>query len=152
MAGRFTGQSIERVEDARLLRGEGRFAATIAYRGMRHAAIVRSTHAHARVTSIDTSAALAAPGVVAVLTAADLAQVMTGPMAVMGPPGVKASPFHPLAADKVRLVGDPIAVVVADTEAAAHDARELVHVEYEPLGAVVDMVTAAAAGAPLLWE
>ena len=152
MAGRFTGQSIERVEDARLLRGQGRFAASLAVRGMRHVAFVRSTHAHARITSIDTSAALAAPGVVAVLTAADLATVMTGPMSVMGPPGVKASAFPPLAVDKVRLVGDPIAMVVADTEAAAHDARELVHVEYEVLGAVTDMAGAAAADAPLLWE
>ena len=87
MAGRFTGQSIERVEDQRLLRGQGRFAASIARVGMRHVAFVRSTHAHARLVEIDTTAARALPGVVAVLTADDVASVMTGPMAVMVPPG-----------------------------------------------------------------
>lgn len=152
MAGRLTGQSIERVEDDRLLRGAGRYAASIAYRGMRHLAFVRSTQAHARITGIDTAAARAVPGVVAVLTATDLAKVMTGPMAVMGPPGVNVAPFHPLATDKVRLVGDPIAMVIADSESAAHDARDLVQVEYEPLAPVVDVDGAAADGAAVLWD
>ena len=152
MAGRFTGQSIERVEDARLLRGEGRFAAGISYRGMRHLAFVRSTQAHARIDAIDVSAARALPGVVAVLTAADLARVMTGPMAVLAPPAVKVAPYHPLATDKVRLVGDLVAIVVAETEALAVDARDLVLVDYTPLGAVADMVAAAAPDAPLLWD
>ena len=125
MAGRFTGQSIERVEDQRLLRGQGRFAAGISRVGMRHIAFVRSTQAHARLVAIDTSAARALPGVVAVLTAEDLAKVMTGPIVVMVPPNVKVAPFHPLATAKVRLVGDPIAMVVAESEAIAHDAAVL---------------------------
>ena len=144
MAGRFTGQSIERVEDARFLRGEGRYTAAISHRGMRHLAFVRSPHAHARIVSIDASAALALAGVEAVLTAGDLATVMTMPMTVMGPPSLKVPPYHPLAAGKVRLVGDPVAMVVAATEALAHDAANLVHVEYEPLPASVDMDAALA--------
>ncbi len=152
MTGRFTGQSIERVEDARLLRGEGRFTANIHRVGMRHVVFVRSTHAHAMLQRVDTRAARAVPGVVAVLTADDLAQVMVAPMAVIGPPGVKVAPFVPLVRDKVRLVGDPIAMVVAETEAIAIDACDLVHVTYAPLAPVVDMATAAAEGAPLIWD
>ena len=152
MAGRFTGQSIERVEDQRLLRGQGRFAAGISRVGMRHIAFVRSTQAHARLVAIDTSAARALPGVVAVLTAEDLAKVMTGPIVVMVPPNVKVAPFHPLATAKVRLVGDPIAMVVAESEAIAHDAAALVEVTYESLPAVVDMAGAEAPDAPVLWD
>lgn len=152
MAGRFTGQSIERVEDQRLLRGQGRFAAGISRVGMRHIAFVRSTQAHARLVAIDTSAARAVPGVVAVLTAEDLAKVMTGPIVVMVPPNVKVAPFHPLATTKVRLVGDPIAMVVAESEAIAHDAAALVEVTYESLPAVVDMAGAEAPDAPVLWD
>ena len=113
MVGRFTGQSIDRVEDDRFLRGRGRYAASIAKGGMRHLAFVRSPHAHARIRGIDTSAALALAGVDALLTAADLALVMTGPMQIIGPPALKVPLFHPLAVDKVRLVGDPVAIVVA---------------------------------------
>jgi carbon-monoxide dehydrogenase large subunit len=153
MVGRFTGQSIERVEDARLLRGKGRFTASISKGGMRHVAFVRSPHAHARITGIDPSAALALPGVVAVLTADDLAKVMTGPMQIMGPPALKVPRYHPLATDKVRLVGDPVAMVVADTEAIAHDGAHLVQVDYAPLPPVVDMAGAlAATGDAQLWD
>jgi carbon-monoxide dehydrogenase large subunit len=149
MAGRFTGQSIERVEDARLLRGRGRFAGSIKKAGLRHVAFVRSPHAHARITGIDTSAALELPGVVAVITAADLDAVMTSPMVLVGPPSLKVAPFRPLAGDKVRLVGDPVAIVVAESEASAADGRDLVYVDYEPLPAVVDLDAAAGADGSL---
>lgn len=152
MAGQFTGQSIERVEDARLLRGQGTFTGRIRRPGMRHLAFVRSTHAHARLLNVDASEALAIDGVEAVLTAEDLAAVMTMPMSVLAPPDAKVAPFWPLARGKVRLVGDPIAVVVARSEAIAHDGAAMVQVDYEPLGAVVDMEAAGQPDSPALWD
>ena len=130
MAGRFTGQSIERREDERLLRGAGTFAAATSKAGMAHAMFVRSTHSHARLTSVDTGEALAIPGVVAVITGADVQEALTGPMVLLGPPSLKVAPFWPLCVDKVRYVGDPIAIVVAETPAIAADAAELVDVTY----------------------
>jgi aerobic carbon-monoxide dehydrogenase large subunit len=152
MAGRFTGQSIERREDERLLRGAGTFAAANSKVGMAHAVFVRSTHAHARVACVDTTAALALPGVVAVITGTDVMAAMTGPMVLVGPPNLKVAPFWPLATDKVRYVGDPIAVVVAETAAIAADAAELVDVDYEPLPPVVTMDHAADSGSAPLWD
>ena len=152
MAGRFTGQSIERREDERLLRGAGTFAAANSKAGMAHAVFVRSTHAHARITRIDALDACALPGVVAVITGADVIEAMTGPMVLVGPPSLKIAPFWPLATDKVRYVGDPIAVVVAETPAIAADAAELVDVHYEPLAPVVTMDHAAAATSAPLWD
>src|SRR5436190_1433086 len=136
MAGRFTGQSIERREDDRLLRGAGTFAAANSKTGMAHAVFVRSTHSHARVTSIDTADALAVPGVVAVVTGTDVQDSLTGPMVLVGPPNLNVAPFWPLCLDKVRYVGDPIAIVVAETAAIAADGAELVDVSYESLPAV----------------
>jgi carbon-monoxide dehydrogenase large subunit len=152
VAGHFTGQSIERREDDRLLRGRGAFVGARRRSGMVHAAFVRSPHAHARIVRVDTSVASAAPGVVAVFTGADIAAAMTGPMALTGPPGLAVAPFWPVATDKVRLVGDAVAVVVADSEASAADARELVVVEYEPLPAVVDASAAIEPGSATLWD
>jgi carbon-monoxide dehydrogenase large subunit len=152
MAGRFTGQSIERREDDRLLRGAGTFAAANSKAGMVHAVFVRSTHAHARVTRVDAVDACALPGVVAVITGADVIAAMTGPMVLVGPPNLKVAPFWPLATDKVRYVGDPIALVVAETPAIAADAAELVDVHYEPLAPVVAMEHAADAASAPLWD
>ncbi|HEV8296614.1 MAG TPA: xanthine dehydrogenase family protein molybdopterin-binding subunit [Acidimicrobiales bacterium] len=152
MTGRFTGQSVERVEDARLLRGQGRFAASIQRPHLTYATFVRSPHAHARIRSIDVSAAQAFPGVVAVLTAADLDPVMTAPMTLIGPPALKVAPYGPLADDKVRLVGDPVAIVIAESEAIACDARDLVSVDYEPIAPVVTMDVAVSAASVPLWE
>jgi carbon-monoxide dehydrogenase large subunit len=152
MAGRFTGQSIERREDDRLLRGRGTFVANSTRGGLLHAAFVRSPHAHARIRSVDTSAAKDAPGVVAVLTGSDIAATMTGPMALVGPPALKVAPFWPVAVDKVRLVGDPVAVVVAESEAAAADGRDLVAVDYEPLPAVADAEGALSPDAAPVWD
>lgn len=151
MASRLTGQSIDRFEDPRLLRGEGRFFANLALPGARHVAFVRSTVAHANVHGIDISAARAAPGVEAVLTAQDLAAVCS-PLQMVGPPELAVAPWTALASDKVRHVGDPVAMVVAATPAAAVDAATLVEVDYEPLPAVVDQATATAAGAPPLFD
>ena len=115
------GQPIKRFEDQRLLRGEGRFHNDVNLPGQAHAVIVRSTHAHARIRSIDTAAALASPGVVAVFTGADLAQDNLGTMQMTlkrkrpdGSP-MFASPHRGLTADRVRYVGDPVAMVIAET-------------------------------------
>ena len=150
---RYVGQSIQRVEDPRLLAGKARFLDDIALPGMLHASFVRSPHAHARVTAIDTSAALALDGVVAVFTGADLSDDM-GELVATGPmrDEVLTATRKPLATETVRHVGDPVAVVVATTPYLAEDGRDLVEVEWEPLPAVVDPEQALEPGAPLLDE
>jgi len=119
---------------------------------MAHAVFVRSSHAHARILGVDTADALGVPGVVAVLTGDDIAAALTAPMTLVGPPSLKVAPFWPVARDKVRLVGDAVAIVVADTEAAAHDARELVRVDYEPLPAVPGIDVAVDVASAPLWD
>jgi carbon-monoxide dehydrogenase large subunit len=151
MASRLTGQSIERVEDDRFLRGGGRFAAGVSRPGLLHLAFVRSSVAHGRIRSVDVGPALDRPGVVAAFTGADVRGVMTGPIAVAAPPGVATVPYFPVAIDKVRMVGEPVAVVVAESPALAADAAEAVVVDYDPLPAVVD-VDRALDGAPPLWD
>src|SRR5512141_731546 len=150
------GQPIKRFEDQRLLRGEGRFHNDVNLPGQTHAVIVRSTHAHARIRSIDTAEALASPGVVAVFTGADLARDNLGTMQMTlkrkrpdGSP-MWAPPHRGLTQDRVRYVGDPIALVIAETLAQAEDAAELVRVEYEPLPSVTS--TADAIGGAPVWD
>ena len=145
--GRFVGQSVKRVEDPRLLTGRGRFVADLMPRGVVHAAFVRSPYPHATLTAIDVSDALALEGVVAVLAAADLARV-TRPL---GFPGHDAT-FTALAADRARHVGDPVALVVAQSRYVAEDAAALVSVEYEELDAVVSAASARDAEAPALFD
>src|SRR6266536_4690885 len=140
MMGQFgIGQSIKRFEDPRLVRGEGRFHDDVNLPGQAYAVLVRSLHAHARILSIDTAAAAAAPGVVAVFTGADLARDGLGTMKMTlkrkRPDGSPMfAPAHRgLSGERVRYVGDPVALVIADTLAQAEDAAELVRVEYDPL-------------------
>ena len=153
-AERYTGASIKRSEDPRILTGAGRYVDDIKLPGMLHAAFVRSPMAHARVLSVDVSAARALPGVVAVLTGADLeAMTVPGPdalMALMGWAGPTPE-FTLLATDKVRLVGDPVAVVVAESRYLAEDGCELVEVEYDDLPPVVDAAFALDPGSPPLF-
>jgi 2-furoyl-CoA dehydrogenase large subunit len=143
------GRPLERFEDAALLTGRGRFADDIGERpGTLHAAILRSPHAHARILSVDASAALAMKGVRAVLTGADL-RAWSAPFVV----GVKQPMEHwCLAVDKVRYAGEPVAVVVAEDRYLAEDALDAVRVDYQPLPAVAEPSRAAAAGAPVLHE
>ena len=152
------GQSITRIEDAALLQGAGRYADDVHIANASHAAILRSPHAHARIKGIDTTAAKKAPGVLAVLTGADVTADKLGDMPCLvpvtnldgTPRGETPRPI--LAKDRVRHVGDPVAVVVAGTLAQARDAAELIEVDYEPLPCVVDTRAAVAPGAPLAWE
>ena len=148
------GQSVRRFEDIRLLRGEGRYHHDVNLPGQAHMAVVRSTHAHARIRSIDTKTAAAAPGVVAVFTGADLIGLSTMKMTLKrkrpdGSP-MFAPPHRGLTRERVRYVGDPIALVIADTPAEAADAAEMVRVDYDPLPSVTS--TAAAIGGPSVWD
>src|SRR3989442_4180189 len=144
------GQAIKRFEDVRLLRGEGRFHDDVNLPGQTHAVIVRSVHAHARIVKIDAARALRAPGVLAVFTGADVAELGTMRMTLKrkrpdGSP-MWAPPHHGLTRERARYVGDPVPMVVADTLAQAEDAAELLEIDYEPLAAVTS--TADAVGGP----
>jgi carbon-monoxide dehydrogenase large subunit len=150
------GQSVRRVEDQRLVTGHGRYTDDINLPGQAHLVVVRSPHAHARITGIDTAAAKAAPGVLAVVTSADLQSDAGIPcfIPMENRDGSKApSPAHPiLVGDKVRYVGDYVAFVVAETKAQARDAAELVEVGYEVLDAVADTAAALEPGRPLVHD
>jgi aerobic carbon-monoxide dehydrogenase large subunit len=152
------GQPVRRFEDPRLLRGEGRFIDDVNLSGQAHAVVVRSVHAHARIRALDTTAAARAPGVVAVLTGADVARdglgTMRATIARRRPDGSPMfAPSHPgLVQERVRYVGDPIALVIAESRAQAEDAAELVGIDYVPLPSVTATADAAVAGAPPVWD
>jgi carbon-monoxide dehydrogenase large subunit len=147
------GASTRRFEDARFLTGQGRFVDDVNAAEQLRAHVLRSPHAHARITGLDMSAARGAAGVRAVYTHADIAHLGLLPcataVATVAP--MKVPPRPALADGVVRHVGDPVAFIVADTIAQARDAAELIRVDYDPLPAVVDGPAALAAGAPELW-
>jgi carbon-monoxide dehydrogenase large subunit len=150
-SGRWVGKPMRRREDRTLITGSGRFVDDLGVAGVRHLVLVRSPHAHARIRSIDTSAARVLPGVVAVVTAADLGPI--GPIPLMRlVPGTVVPDYPILAARVVRAQGIPVAAVVADSPYAALDAADRVAVDYEPLDGVADPDTALAAGAPQAVE
>src|SRR5687768_5494974 len=122
----YIGQSLPRTGDRRLLTGTGRYVHDVRIPGTAHAAFVRSPHAHARVVGIDTAAALALPGVLAVYTGADVAAMMAPQVAGAEMLPGRSIQRWPLATDRVRFVGDPVAVVVAEDGYIARDAAELV--------------------------
>src|SRR6266481_5708466 len=151
------GQPVPRFEDPRLLRGGGRYIDDIVLPRMAFRTVLRSPHAHARVSSIDTAKARAAPGVLAVLTGADWQASGFGDLPVPG--GFKRRngapmyrpPYPALVRDRVRWVGDYVAFVVAETRVQAMDAAERIAVDYEPLPAIVATADAATPGAPRVW-
>ncbi|MBV9775561.1 MAG: xanthine dehydrogenase family protein, partial [Acetobacteraceae bacterium] len=152
------GQPLRRFEDARLLAGNGRYQDDVALPRQAHAVFVRSPHAHARIGAIDTDAASRAPGFLAVYTGADYARDGLGmPKAAMPRKKADGSPmFAPqrpaLVVDRARHVGDPVAMVVAETLAHAKDAAELVAVAYDPLPSVTSLAEAARPDAPRVWD
>ncbi|HEX2226113.1 MAG TPA: xanthine dehydrogenase family protein molybdopterin-binding subunit, partial [Candidatus Binatia bacterium] len=148
----YIGARIKRNEDVRLLRGIGKYVGDIHRPGMVHAAILRSTHAHARILKISADSALKLPGVMGVLTAADMPALKTIPMRTGVIPGLERSQQTPIATSKVRYVGDPVAVIVAENRYIAEDALELMKVEYEPLSVVTDARAGMQAGAAQLHE
>ena len=150
-------QSVRRVEDPRLLTGRGRYTDDISMPGQAHGVVLRSPHAHARILSVDTSAAHAVPGVLAVITGAEMKAEGIGDVPCViplknrdGTP--RADTPHPaIAVDMVRYVGDPVAFIVAETPQAARDGAEAVLVEYDVLPATTDLATAHHAGAAPVW-
>ncbi len=158
IVGRFgSGREVRRIEDAELLVGAGRFVDDVSLPSQAYMCFLRSPHAHARIVSIDAEAAKAMPGVIAVLTGADLAAagVKRIPLAPMfhrpdGSPG--ASPLRPaLAEDTVRFVGEGVAASIAETVDQAKDALKAITVEYEELSLVTGVKEATAEGAPQVW-
>src|SRR5258708_35235318 len=145
------GAKIHRREDPRLITGHGRFVDDMTRPAMVHMAIVRSTHAHARIRSIDPSAASKAPGVVAVYTYADFKEQIAGgiPVSASFVAEKKQVPNQfPIAHDEVVYQGEPIAVILADERYQAADAASLVQVEYDQLPAVMDIEKAMEKGSP----
>ena len=160
------GKSVRRLEDRRLLTGQGRYSDDVSLPGQAYAHFVRSPHPHARIRRIDAGAAREVPGVIAVLAGTDAAAdglapiphrpVPTNPhefpLAGRDGSAVFVAPHPPLPADRARFVGEAVAMVIAETAAAAADAAERVAVDYEPLPSVTATADAARAGAPLLWD
>ncbi len=148
----WTGKSVPRKEDGRLVQGEGSFIDDLGMHGQGYAWFVRSPYAHARIVSVDPSAALALEGVYAVLTGEEAREMCVVPFFQIAPGDGARIEEWPLAVDKVRYQGDAVAVVLADSRDTARDAAELVEVEYEPLAVVVDGVEAVEHAAPVLHE
>jgi aerobic carbon-monoxide dehydrogenase large subunit len=146
------GARVLRREDARLVTGRGRYVSDVALPGLLEAAFVRSTRAHALVHGVDVAAATGAPGVVAVIVAADLDGIATALRARNGTPGYSECDMPILARDKVRLAGEAVALVVADSRYRAEDAAQLVHVDYEDLPPVMSIEDALAEGAPAIHD
>jgi carbon-monoxide dehydrogenase large subunit len=158
------GEPVRRKEDQRLLTGKGRYADDIAPDNLAHAVFVRSPHAHAVIRAVEARGAMAVPGALAVLTGADYRKAGLGPIphraGILGPPdlavrrraGPIVTPHWPLPAEKVRFVGEPVAMVVAESIAAAKDMAERVAVDYDVLQAVTRASEAVEPGAPVLWE
>ena len=158
----FIGRPLPRLEDQRFLTGAGQYTADLDLPNQAHAMVVRSPHAHAQIAGIDAEAARHAPGVLAVYTSEDLRAAGIGPL----PSWTRTPPFkvlnadgaemplaeqYPLAIERVRYVGEPVALVVAESPLTARDAAELVAVDWRPMPAVTEVDGALAAGAPLLW-
>ncbi len=147
----FIGSPIERLEDFRFLTGRGQYVDDLHTENMLHAVILRSSVAHGRIRAIEAAAALALPGIHAAITAADIGEVPKIPLRHEPLPAFKAYEQPVIAVDKVRYVGEPIAVVVADTAALAEDALDAIAVDIEPLPAVANR-DGAAKGDVLLFE
>jgi aerobic carbon-monoxide dehydrogenase large subunit len=166
--GPFIGRPMPRYEDLRLVRGQGRYTDDVSLPGQAYAVFVRAPHAHARVLRIDTAAARKQPGVVAVLTGqdyvddgfvgmphfpnpADANDIKVPSFAPTPDRKILDEPQLPFAAERVRFVGEAVAIVVAESVSAARDGAEAVHVDYEILPAVTDVLEALESGAPPIW-
>src|ERR1041385_8319464 len=155
--GRYVGQRVPRLEDAKLLTGKALFVDDVQLPGMLHVAFLRSEYARGTLRRVDPAAALARPGVIAVYTAADLGDYWRPGPLLVPPPPIPGLVFNtatqvPLARDMVRHVGEPLAMVVAESRYVAEDALEDVAVEIDPLPAVTGLEAALAPGAPLVHE
>src|SRR6202163_2593727 len=143
----YIGRSVPRPNLARLTQGRGQYVTDVVLPRMAHVAFVRSPHAHARIKSVATAEAKAAPGVIAVVTGAELAKVITPWVGVLSHlKGIKSAPQHAIAIDRACWQGEAVCAVVARTRAEAEDAIELLDIEYEELPVVTDAETALDAG------
>ncbi len=149
---RYVGQSLPMHKSARLARGMGRYVGDLPHARSHYACFARSSHAHARINSVDVSEALAVPGVVAVYTAHDIEPMIKGKYWGGFFEDFSRADYFPLARNKVRFVGEPIAVVIADSRYHAEDGAELVAVEYDPLPPVIDVADALNNPPALLYE
>lgn len=147
---RYVGARVKRIEDPKLIRGEGEYVDDLRFPGLLHAAFVRSPHAHARIVRIDLAAARALPGVRAAMAASDLPEIQK-PLPALTVDEMRAVAHRPLAEGEVHYAGQPVAVVVADDPYVARDGAERAVVQYAPLPAVIDL-DRAAAGAPYVHE
>ncbi|MBI2801759.1 MAG: 2Fe-2S iron-sulfur cluster binding domain-containing protein [Gammaproteobacteria bacterium] len=150
-SGKSVGQNVERVQDARLLTGRGRFSADVLPPGTLHAAILRSPHAHARIKRVDATRARAIPGVIEVLTGAE-AQQICKPLPPTINIAMRMNTSYSIAVDRVRYHGEPVAALAAIDPYLAEDALAAIEVEYELLPPVVDMAGALASNAPRLYD
>jgi aerobic carbon-monoxide dehydrogenase large subunit len=148
---RLLGASIKRREDPRFITGKGNYTDDLKLAGMTHAVFVRSPHANAKIRKIDIAAASKAPGVVKIFTGKDMAGVNSLPCGWLLP-DLKVPPHMPLATDAARYVGDPVAIVIAETRSAAQDAAELVAVDWDVQPSVTSTEKAAAKGSPRIHE
>ncbi len=153
-----SARPVRRMEDARLVTGKGRYTADLAPPGLLHAIMLRAPHAHADITMIDTAAARAMPGIVAIYTEADLAMdnlpPLPGGVEIPGPDG-QPGPKHgrpALARGRVRFVGEAVAMIVASSRHAALEAAEAIAVDYSPRDAITSAAAALAPGAPRVWD
>ena len=152
------GQPVPRTEDPRLLRGGGQYGDDFVLANQAHGYILRSPHAHAKINAIDTTAAKRAPGILTVLTGEDWDKEQFSPFPVMVPRQKRdGSPMHrgpraALSTDRVRLVGDEVAFVVAESVAQAKDAAELIEIDYDILPSVTSLSDTGKPGAPLVWD
>ena len=147
----FVGQSVTRVEDERLLQGRGTYVADVNPPGVLHAAFVRSPYPHAVIKGIDATAARRMPGVIAVFTGADMTELTHPFPPFVMLPGLYTPLYWPLSDEKVRMVGDPVAMVIAESRYLAEDAVEAVEVDYEPLRPVADLDQALGTDSEPLW-
>jgi aerobic carbon-monoxide dehydrogenase large subunit len=152
MAGRYVGTSVQRLEDERLLTGKGRYIADVTAPDLLHATFLRSPYPHATITSIDAAAARRLHGVHAVITGAEMAEFTNPLLSLVAMDGLYSPYFFALATDKVRHVGDPVALVLASSRYVAEDAMQLIDVDYEPLGAIASISQALDPSQPKLWE
>jgi carbon-monoxide dehydrogenase large subunit len=148
---RVLGASIKRREDPRFITGKGNYTDDLKLAGLTHAVFVRSPHANAKIRKIDTARASKAPGVVAIFTGKDMTGVNSLPCGWLLPE-LKIPPHMPLASDAARYVGDPVAIVIAESQSAASDAAEMVAVDWEVLPSVTSTEKAAAKGSPQIHE
>jgi CO/xanthine dehydrogenase Mo-binding subunit len=146
----WVGRSVPRREDDRLLRGRGRYLDDIQIRDIAHVQVLRSPYAHARIGAISVDAAIAIPGVIDVVTGEELRHELDPVPAPVNLPFLKFHRYWPLAVERARFEGEPVAAVVAADPALAEDAIDAIEVEYEPLPTVATAEAASEPGAPIL--